>query len=115
MAFNAFILDWTMDDYDGLKAELSTAGFGFAQETGTGHIRVAVPFARAGVFAETCQKHLNAPFNYVDVQFPEEGTTVIIFQAAAHFITSQEENDRVKAWALAMGLPPEQADWATSY
>ena len=115
MDFNAFIVDWSMDDYDGLKTELTGAGFVFEREGRAEHIRVVVPLERVEVFAGLCQKHLNAPFNYVDIQFPEQRATVIVFQQAAHFITSQIANDRVKAWALAMGLPAKQAGWATSY
>jgi hypothetical protein len=115
MDFNAFIVDWTVSDYDGLKEKLTGAGFVFEREGTTPHIRVRVPFDRVQVFAALCQEHMNAPFNYVDVQYPDRKTTVIVFQTAVHFITNREENERVKAQAINMGLPPDQADWATSY
>ena len=115
MTLNAFVLDWTMDQYEQLKDELAGAQFVFEPEGETNHIRVAVPFEQVGAFAELCQKHLNRAVNYVDIQYPDQKTTVIIFQAATHFITNSEENEKVKTWAIQMGLPPEQADWGTSF
>lgn len=115
MTFNAFILDWTMDDYEQLKEELTEAQFSFKPEDETRHIRVAVPFERVGAFAKRCQKHLNKPINYVDIQYPVQKITVIIFQSMMHQITNSEENEKVKGWAIKMGLPPEQADWGTSF
>jgi hypothetical protein len=43
--FNAYILDWTMDGFARLKQELAAASFPFAEEDGSGNIRVAVPEA----------------------------------------------------------------------
>jgi hypothetical protein len=113
--YNAYILDWTMNNYDHLKSELADFGFSFVNETGTEHIRAAVPFERFTAFARLCQQHLNTPFNYVDIQFPDEKTTVIVFQKAIFVITDAHENEKVKQWAIDLGLPPEQADWATSF
>jgi hypothetical protein len=62
-----------------------------------------------------CQQHLNAPFNYVDLQFPAEKQTVIVFRGKTFVITSLEENAQAVQWALAQGLPEAQADWATSF
>jgi hypothetical protein len=112
---NAYILEWTMDEYDRLKQELADAGFVFQQEGQTGHIRADVPFEQVDIFGELCRKHLNAPVNYVDIQYPERRTTVIVFQQTTHFITNREQNEQVRAWAIALGLPPEQADWDTSF
>jgi hypothetical protein len=115
MTFNAYILDWTMDGFARLKQELADASFPFDQETGSGNIRAAVPFERVQEFAGLCQKHLNAPFNYVDIQYPDEHKTVIIFRGKTFIITSREENERVRQWAIGLGLPPEQSDWGTSF
>ena len=115
MTHNAYVLDWTMDDYGGLKAALSEAGFAFDREAPEEHIRVTVPFARVEAFARLCQPHLNAPFNYIDVQYPDEGKTVIIFREALFNIADAEENRRVQQWAIAQGLPPAQADWGVSF
>jgi hypothetical protein len=113
--FNAYILDWTMDGFARLKQELAAASFPFVEEDGSGNIRVAVPFQRMQEFAALCQKRLNAPFNYVDIQYPGERQTVIVFRANTFIITSHDENERVRQWAIGLGLPPEQSDWRTSF
>jgi hypothetical protein len=115
MMFNAYVLDWTMDEFAKLKAKLSEAQFVYKPEGETEHIRVAVPFERVEEFGELCHQHLNQITNYVDIQYPARKTTVIVFQKTMHVITSPEEDQKVKAWAIALGLPPEQADWGTSY
>lgn len=113
MQTNAFILDWTMDEYSRLKQELAEAGFEFVPEGE--HIRVSVPFARVDQFAAITRPYLNAPYNYIDVQFPAEKKTMIIFREQVFVIEDDEQNERVKTWALNQGLPPHQADWPTSY
>jgi len=113
--FNAYVLDWTMDGFDQFKQELMDASFPFDRETGSANIRVAVPLARVQEFAALCQKRLNAPYNYVDIQYPDEHKTVIIFRGKTFIITSHEENERVRQWAIGLGLPPEQSDWSTSF
>jgi len=115
MSFNAYILDWSMDNYAQLRQELAKANFTFEQEEKSEHIRVAVPFRSVNEFASLCQAHLNSPFNYVDIQYPNEKKTIIIFKQETFVISSREENERVKAWAIRMGLPAAQADWATSF
>lgn len=115
MDSNAYVLDWTMDEYDSLKQELSSAGFDFRPEGETNDLRVTIPFERIGEAAAIIRPHLNAPCNYVDVQFQRERRTVIIFRDKVFTIASKAENAAVVAWALAQGLPPEQADWATSF
>ena len=77
MTFNAFILDWTMDDYDELKTALSEAHYVFKPEGMTEHIRETVPFERVDLFGELCQQHLNRLTNYVDIQYPARKTTMI--------------------------------------
>jgi hypothetical protein len=111
----AYILEWTMHEYDGLKQELVDAGFEFQQEGQTGNIHVDVPFEQIEMFGELCRRHLNATINYVDIQYPERRTTVIVFRQVTHFITNREQNKQVREWAIALGLPPEQADWGTSF
>jgi hypothetical protein len=115
MSFNAYVLDWTIDGFEDLKDALSAAGFAFRKEADSAHIRVTVPFARAQDFAVLCQPRLNAPCNYIDVQFPDERQTALIFRQKMFLVSSREENERVKQWALAQGLPPEQSDWGTSF
>lgn len=72
MSPNAFVLDWTMTDFAGLKAKLAAAKFAFVQRPDDESIRVDVPLPRLDEFAVLCQGHLNAPFNYVDIQYPAE-------------------------------------------
>jgi hypothetical protein len=115
MDFNAYLLDWTMNDYTLLQQELTDAGFGFEREASSENIRVAVPVERLDDAARLIQRHLNAPYNYVDIQYPGSKLTVIIFLARRFTITSVDENEDAKRWAIAQGLPPEQADWATSF
>jgi hypothetical protein len=104
-----------MDEYPRLKQELSGAGFEFVCEGETEHIRVVVPYARVDEFATITRKYFNAPCNYIDVQFPAEKKTMIIFREQVFVIEDNAENERVKAWGIARGLPPHQADWPTSY
>jgi len=115
MKYNAYILDWTMNDYGGLKQEITEAGFDFVKEKGKNHIRVEVQFVRLQEFVQMMQGHLNAPYNYVDTQFPKEKKTVIVFSERMAVISNAKENEAVKQWAIAKGLPPQQADWRTSY
>jgi hypothetical protein len=115
MHYNAYILDWTMNNYDQFKKTLVDSGYSFVVETGTEHIRVAIPFERFTHFARLCQTHLTEPYNYVDIQFPHEKTTVIVFRKVSFVITDPHENEKVKQWAIDLGLPPEQADWSTSF
>ena len=115
MDTNAFILDWTMDDYGGLLQALIEARFSYRKETGTEHVRVEVPHGRVTEYASLCQSHLNAPFNYVDVQFPAERQTVIVFRQKVFINANMEENAQAVQWALAQGLPEAQADWPTSF
>jgi hypothetical protein len=115
MAYNAYIVDRTMDRFAQLKQELTDASFPFGEESGSKNISVAVPVERVQEFAALCQKHFNAPFNYVDIQYPSERKTVLVFRAKTFIITSREENERVRQWAVGSGLPPEQSDWGTSF
>lgn len=111
MKYNALILDWTMDNYRELKAKLLKYGFAYLPEPGSRHIRVAVTWKFIAEFAALCQEHLNRPCNYVDIQFPAESTTVVVFQTKTFFVRNHVENERVRQWALAHGLPAQQADW----
>ena len=104
-----------MDDYERLKQELSGAGFNFKPESGKDHMRITIPFARIQEAATILQPHLNTRCNYVDVQFPDEKRTVIIFRDKVFTVTTNAENDKVVAWAVARGLVAQQADWPTSF
>lgn len=113
MPFNAYVLAWTMNDYPAFKAALCDSGIATLPDAED--IRLAVPFERLHEISRLLQSHLNAPFNYVDIQFPELKTTVIVFQQQIFTIRTAAENAEAQRWAIAQGLPPEQADWGTSY
>jgi hypothetical protein len=113
MTFNAFVVNWTIEGFAELKQELSGAGFIFEPEGE--HMRIAVPSARVEEFAVMCQKRLNAPQNYIDIQYPDERKTVLVFRDRVFVITGAAQNEQVRQWAIARGLPPEQAGWATSF
>ncbi|HEX2909141.1 MAG TPA: hypothetical protein VHO69_19865 [Phototrophicaceae bacterium] len=116
MKTNAYILDWTLTDYAEVKQALIDIAFWFELEReDSKHLRVAVPYPRVDEFAALVRRYLNAPCNYVDVQYPDRQCTVLIFKAKKFVITSAEENEQAKIWALAQGLPPEQADWPMSF
>ncbi|MBI2410397.1 MAG: hypothetical protein HYV32_00680 [Candidatus Kerfeldbacteria bacterium] len=115
MITNAYILDWTMNEYNKLLAQLKEENFEVIPEKNSEDVRVAVPFSRVDDFADRVMEHLNAPYNYVDIQYPIEKTTVVIFQQKKLFITNEVDNNAAKKWAIDQGLPVEQADWATSY
>lgn len=104
-----------MNEYAELKDELSENGFMIQQETEDEDIRVDVPFLRVREFANNIQRHLNAPYNYVDVQFAEEKTTVLVFRDKIFFLHNQEEADAARRWAISAGLPEKQADWKISF
>ena len=112
---NAYILDWTMNEYDKLKQKLTEQGFVFKKEENNEHVRVAVPFEKINGFSQIVQAHLNATHNYVDIQYPDKKQTVVIFQEKQYNITNDQENEEAKQWAISIGLPVEQADWPTSY
>ncbi|MBI2641864.1 hypothetical protein HYW87_04745 [Candidatus Roizmanbacteria bacterium] len=109
---NAYILDWTMNEYGCLLAQLKEQGFAFQKEEGTEHARVDVPFFRWEEFANLVQPRLNAPYNYVDIEYPEENKLIIIFGTKRFVITNKEENVAAKKWAIDLGLPTAQADWS---
>ncbi len=113
MAANAYVLDWTMNDYALLQAELAEAKLRCENEGSD--LRVHVPYARVADAARLFQKHLNAPYNYVDIQYPAGKLTVIVFQERVFLIRNAEENRIAQEWGITRGLPPEQADWGTSF
>jgi len=115
MHLNAYMLDWTFDGFDDLKRALTAHGFALEPEPESPHIRVAVPLDRVETFAGLVRPHFNARCNYVDVQYPAEGLTVLIFQEEVFRITTHAQDAQVRAWAIGVGLPPEQADWPVSF
>jgi hypothetical protein len=115
MTFNALILNWTMDDYPSLKRDLRRAGFAYLRETDSDHIRAAVPYERLTEFAALCQRHFNAAFNYIDLQYAAQRKTVLVFRDAIFTITNGSDNEQAKKQALRLGLPPQHARWATSF
>lgn len=110
MESNSYILSWTMNEYDRLLVNLAKASFAFLKEKGKDHVRIAVPFSRWEEFADLVQPHLNAPYNYVDITYPED-KLIIIFGVKRFVITNKEENEAAKKWAIDLGLPTKQADW----
>jgi hypothetical protein len=115
MQYNAYILDWTMNDYETLKKKLNAHGFDFVHERNKSHIRVHVPFSRWEEFGEMVRAHLNTPYSYVDIQYPEKRKTILVFGERIESISNAQENEAARKWAIARGLPPAQADWETSY
>ena len=111
--FNAYVLDWTVNNYSALKAALDASGIAVQPEGE--HIRLSIPFERLDEISQLLQTHLNAPYNYVDIQFPYRNTTVIVFQQRVFTIRSAAENVETQQWAVAQGLPFDQADWGTCY
>ena len=112
MKTNAYILEWTMNDYSRLLVQLKEADFAFKKEPDSEHVRVDVPFSRVDEFADIVEPHINAPYNYVDIKYPEENKLYAIFGAKRFVITNLEENEAAKKWAIDLGLPREQADWS---
>lgn len=111
---NAYILSRTMDEYPRLLASLKDNGFLFVPDT-KGNIRIDVPFSLLEDFAFLVQPHLNAPYNYVDIQYREEKKTVLIFKDKRFTIENSEQNRVAREWAIDQWLPPEQADWPISF
>lgn len=110
MKTNAYILKWTMNDYEGLLARLETGGYEFLLGEDKDDVRVYVPFSRFEEFTKMVQEHLNKPFNYVDISYPEEKKFILAFGAKTFIITTQKELEEAKKWAIDLGLPPAQAD-----
>jgi hypothetical protein len=115
MHLNAFMLDWTFTEFSALKQTLVDNGFAVEPEPGTAHCRVAVPLDRLETFAALVRPDFNARCNYVDVQYPDERLTVLVFQDEVFRITTHAQNEQVRAWAIGIGLPPHQADWPVSF
>ena len=115
MIYNAYVLDWTMNNYEVLKQKLKESKFDFIKEKGKQHIRVDVPFSRTKEFFSLAKLYLNTPYNYIDIQFPKEKKTILVFSEKLIKLCNQQENEAAKRWAIKKGLPPKQADWATSY
>lgn len=115
MEYNAFIVDWTMHGFPSLKQKLERMGFAYQKADDSECITAAVPYDRWLEFAGLCQIHLNSETNYVDLQYREQKTTILIFQEEIIEVHNDEENQRAKSWAISAGLPPEQAEWAVSY
>lgn len=111
--FNAYVLDWTMNDYSVLKTALKASGIAIQPEGE--RVRLRVPIELLHEISQLLQAHLNTLYNYVDIQFPHFNTTVIVFQQRMFTIRNAAENAEAQRWAIAQGLPPEQADWGTSY
>ena len=112
---NAYILDWTMNEYDRLLARLEDEGFIFQKEGDKENVRGAVPFSLVDNFTSLVQGHLNAPYNYVDIQYPDEKKTVVVFQNKKFVIENDEQNEMARKFAINLGLPTAQADWAVSF
>lgn len=112
MKTNVYVLEWTMNDYSGLLIQLKESDFVFEKEGDSEDIRVDVLFSRREEFANIVQPHLNAPYNYVDIKYPEENQIYMIFGAKRITITNLAENEATKKWAIDLGLPREQADWS---
>jgi hypothetical protein len=115
MPHNAYILDWTMERFPELIAALRASGLAWVGEGDGPHIRVSVPLDRLDAFASLCQAHLNAPCNYVDLQYPEERLTVLVFRERVFRIRSREQNAVAQHWAMERGLPATQAEWGRSF
>jgi hypothetical protein len=115
MKSSAYILDWTMNDYPLLLDQLKDHDFEFEKEKNKEHVNVIVPLSQIDEFSKIIQNHLNAPFNYVDIQYPAEKKTVLIFQNKKFIIENKEQNDQVIKWAIDHGLPEKQAQWGTSF
>lgn len=115
MQNNAYILERTMEDYDGLKSELKEAGFEVEKEKGDNDIMVTVSRDRVSYFVPIIQKHFNEPFNYVDIKFPDMRLTVIVFRERIWEIDSAEINKEAQEWAISIGLPVKEADWPTFF
>ena len=115
MPHNAHVLDWTMERFPELISALEAQGYAWAWEGDGPHVRVSVPLDRISAFASLCQAHLNAPCNYVDLQYPEEPLTVLVFRERVFRIRSHAENTAAQRWATARGLPVAQAGWGTSF
>ena len=115
MKYNAYILDWTMNNYTVFKQKLQDAHFNFIAKKNNPHLRVEVSFARVQDFFSIVRMHLNTSYNYIDIQFPSEKITVLIFSERVIFISNEPENEAARKWAISKGLPIKQADWSTSY
>ena len=112
---NAYILERTMNDYIELKQALDRAGFAHQKEKNNEDVTVTVPMDRVDDFAVIVQRHLNTSYNYVDVKFPDNKTTIIVFPDRIYHINNPAIDAEAKIWAISIGLPNNEARWPIFY
>ncbi len=111
--YNAYILERTIKNFEELEKKLKEAGFNFIKKND--NIKVNVSFDQIENFYNLAKNYLNSPYNYIDIQFPKEKKTVLVFSGRLIYMANKEENETVREWAISKGLPKKEADWATSY
>ena len=112
---NAYILERTINNYAELKQALEQAGFAYQKEETDEDVTVMISTDRVDEFAAIVQPYLNAPYNYVDVKFPDDKTTVIIFPGRIYRINNPTIDAEAKIWAISIGLPKKEAEWLIFY
>ena len=102
-----------MNDYDGLRDELREGSFDFTFEDEG--IMTQIDYSRLKEFATIIRKHLNAPYNYVDVKFPDKKLSHLIFLDKTWNIDNLKTDREAKEWALSVGLSKPETDWTTFF
>ncbi len=115
MNTNAYILERTMNDCQCLLSALEQQKYVVSPEPGSLDVRVAVDRSRVKDFSFLAQRHLNEPYNYIDVQFPERKETILIFKERLFVIQDAEGDARARDWAIAQGLPVAESGWSRSW
>lgn len=111
--YNAYVLERTINNYGELKQKLKEADFDFIKDRN--NVRVKVYFDKVEKFYNLVRTYLNTSYNYIDLQFPKEKKTLLVFSDRLFYIANAKENEEAKKWAFSIGLPKEEADWPTSY
>jgi len=110
---NTKILIRTIDRIEEFGSDIKNSGLNC--QTSEDEVHIDVAYSDLEKFSKIIRKYLNAPYNYVNVKFPDKKLNVLIFPNK-DFVISDKSSDMVaKDWALTIGLSEPETHWTTFY
>ncbi|OHA16185.1 MAG: hypothetical protein A3G52_05045 [Candidatus Taylorbacteria bacterium RIFCSPLOWO2_12_FULL_43_20] len=110
---NTKILLRTLTEPHELQKELGAYNLEYQLEGDT--LKVSVLHTDIETFQKIITKYLSAPYNYVNIKFPDKKSNVLIFPNRTFLIFDEETDRAVKEWALSIGLSKPETEWTTFY